>query len=26
VFFPDVGSGDAFRVTLSNGVVTSKAR
>ena len=26
VFFPDVGSGDAFRVTLTNGVVTSKAR
>lgn len=26
VFFRDIGSGDAFRVTLSNGVVTSKAR
>jgi hypothetical protein len=26
VFFPDVGSGDSFRVTLSNGVVTAKAR
>ena len=26
VLFPDVGSGDAFRVTLINGVVTSKAR